>query len=105
MSIVIEESELGVIDRSNSSPSSMNRGEEATVTAQTPTALKGSASFSLNGSVGDCVDDVMTMSRIKKRLSLVESELELTKHRFSTTQASLQVGQVAKKWTIIIKLW
>ena len=105
MSIVIEESELGVIDRSNSSPSSMNRGEEATVTAQTPTALKGGASFSLNGSVGDCVDDVMTMSRIKKRLSLVESELELTKHRFSTTQASLQVGQVAKKWTIIIKLW
>lgn len=105
MSIVIEESELGVIDRSNSSPSSMNRGEETTVTAQTPTALKGSASFSLNGSVGDCVDDVMTMSRIKKRLSLVESELELTKHRFSTTQASLQVGQVDKKWTIIIKSW
>lgn len=81
----MEESELGVIDRSNSSPSSLNRG----TTAQTPTTA--SASFSLNGG-GDSVDDVMTLSRIKKRLSLVESELELTKHRFSTTQASLQVG-------------
>ena len=83
-----EESEIGAMDRSYSSPSSLDRG----TTPQTPTP---SANLSLNGAgTGDSVDDVMTLSRIKKRLSLVESELELTKHRFSTTQASLQVSEV-----------
>lgn len=84
-----EEIEVGVIDRSYTSPSSLNI---ETASGQTPTVC---GNFSLNGTgAGDCVDDVMTLSRIKKRLSLVESELDLTKHRFSTTQASLQVGDI-----------
>jgi hypothetical protein len=86
--IVIEEgfSELGAIDRSNSSPSSLDRGGVTTPTTNSTSTLNGDGDYG--------VDDVMMLSKIKKRLSLVESELELTKHRFSTTQASLQVGQI-----------
>ena len=76
-----EESEFSVMDKSYSLPSSLNY-------ATTPTAT-----FSLNGD-GDEVDDVMALSRVNKRLSLVESELDLTKYRLSTTQTSLQVGEV-----------
>ncbi len=83
---MIEEgfSEFGAIDRSNSSPSSLDSGGATPTTNSTST---------LNGDGDYGVDDVMMLSKIKKRLSLVESELELTKHRFSTTQASLQVSQ------------
>ena len=86
-------SELDAVDRSNSSPAISLDGGGATIAAvQTPTTDRA-----INGDRDYSVDDVMTLSKIKKRLSLVESELELTKQKFSTTQASLQVGQILQK--------
>ena len=83
-------SELGAVDRSNSSPAiSLDEGGAATAAVQTPIT-----DGAINGDRDYGVDDVMMLSKIKKRLSLVESELELTKQKFSTTQASLQVGQI-----------
>ena len=81
-------SELDAINRSDSSPAvSLDRGGEASV--QTPIT-----DGAINGDGDYGVDDVMMLSKLKKRLSLVESELELTKQKFSTTQASLQVRQM-----------
>ena len=81
-------SELDAVNRSNSLPAvSLDRGGEASV--QTPTT-----DGTINGDGDYGVDDVMTLSKLKKRLSLVESELELTKQKFSTTHASLQVRQI-----------
>lgn len=36
-------------------------------------------------------DDVMAMTRVNRRLTILESELDLTKAKFITSQASLQV--------------
>lgn len=43
--------------------------------------------------VDDIGDDVMAIMRVNKRLMMVESELDLTKHRLITAQESLQVSR------------
>lgn len=56
--------------------------------------LSGSTRTPSPSGVDDISDDVMATMRVNKRLMMVESELDLTKHRLITTQASLQVQYI-----------
>lgn len=87
--IVAEEDEICIISRGYPSRSSLTSGV---------TSL--SQISSTNGDDINTSDDVMALSRVNKRLTMVESELDLTKHRLIATQESLQVGQASTEMAI-----
>ena len=70
----------------------MNGSDGSSLNFPNGGGLSGSRRTPSPNGADDIVDDVMATMRVNKRLMMVESELDLTKHRLITTQTSLQVG-------------